>query len=99
MSGLDRRSLLLAGGALAVASSTGVASARILPAAMEPLIGPGYRPVDADELGMWQQMARVEEEVAGSNLVGNPVRKRASDGSRSMPMIESCGPVIPESVM
>ena len=69
MSGLDRRSLLLAGGALAAASSTGVASARILPAAMEPLIGPGYRPVDADELGMWQQMARVEEEVAGSNLV------------------------------
>ena len=36
---------------------------------MVPLIGPGYRPVDADERGMWQQMERVEEEIAGSNLV------------------------------
>jgi predicted Zn-dependent protease len=48
---------------------TGTAAARILPAAMVPLIGPNYRPVDADERGMWQQMQRVEEEIAGSNLV------------------------------
>ena len=40
----------------------------MLPSAMVPLIGPGYRPVDADERGMWQQMERVEEEIAGSNL-------------------------------
>ena len=66
---IDRRSLLLAGGAIAAASATGTASARILPAAMVPLIGPGYRPVDADERGMWQQMERVEEEIAGSNLI------------------------------
>ncbi|MCY7399123.1 MAG: M48 family metallopeptidase, partial [Sphingomonas bacterium] len=66
---IDRRSLLLAGGALAAASATGTARARTLPAAMVPLIGPGYRPVDADERGMWQQMERVEEEIAGSNLV------------------------------
>ena len=69
MSELDRRTLLVAGGALAAASATGVASARVLPSAMVPLIGPGYRPTDADEKGMWQQMARIEEEIAGSNLV------------------------------
>ena len=69
MSAIDRRQLLAAGGALAAASVTGSANARVLPSAMVPLIGPGYRPVDADERGMWQQMERVEEEVAGSNLV------------------------------
>jgi len=69
MTTLDRRSLLIAGGALAAASATGTAAARVLPSAMVPLIGPGYRPVDADERGMWQQMERVEEEIAGSNLV------------------------------
>lgn len=68
MSGLDRRGLLVAGGVLAAASATGVAS-RVLPSAMVPLIGPGYRPTDADEKGMWQQMERIEEEIAGSNLV------------------------------
>ena len=36
---------------------------------MVPLIGPGYRAVDQDEKGMWQQMERVEEEVSGSNLL------------------------------
>jgi predicted Zn-dependent protease len=36
---------------------------------MVPLIGPGYRPTDIDEVGMWQQMDRVEEEIAGSNLL------------------------------
>ena len=70
MTTIDRRSLLLAGGALAAAGATGVAwAARVLPQAMVPLIGPGYRPTDADERGMWQQMERVEEEIAGSNLV------------------------------
>ena len=69
MTALDRRSLLLGGGALAAAATTGTAKARVLPSAMVPLIGPGYRPVDADERGMWQQMERVEEEIAGSNLI------------------------------
>ena len=36
---------------------------------MQPLIGPGFRPTDADEIGLWQQMERVEEEVSGSNLL------------------------------
>ncbi|HVF83530.1 MAG TPA: M48 family metallopeptidase [Sphingomicrobium sp.] len=66
---LNRRQLLLAGGALAAASTTGVAEARIAPASLQPLIGPGYRPTDRDELGLWQQMERVEEEIAGSNLL------------------------------
>jgi predicted Zn-dependent protease len=69
MTMIGRRNLLLGGGALAAASATGVASARVLPQAMVPLIGPGYRPTDADERGMWQQMERVEEEISGSNLV------------------------------
>jgi predicted Zn-dependent protease len=66
---LDRRSLLAAGGVMAASVGTGVASARIPPSSMIPLIGPGYRPVDADEKGMWQQMERVEEEIAGTNLL------------------------------
>lgn len=69
MTMIDRRSLLIAGGAFAAASATGTAAARVLPTAMVPLIGPGYRATDADERGMWQQMERVEEEIAGSNLI------------------------------
>ena len=66
---IDRRSLLAGGGALAAASMAGVAQARIRSADMVPLIGPGYRPTDKDEQGLWQQMERVEEEIAGSNLL------------------------------
>ncbi|MEO5772869.1 MAG: M48 family metalloprotease [Sphingomicrobium sp.] len=66
---LSRRSLLIGGGAVAAATATGTAQARVRPADMVPLIGPGYKAVDVDERGMWQQMDRVEEEVAGSNLL------------------------------
>jgi predicted Zn-dependent protease len=66
---LSRRALMGAGAGLAAASVAGVANARILPKDMVPLIGPGYRAVDQDEQGMWQQMERVEEEVSGSNLL------------------------------
>jgi predicted Zn-dependent protease len=66
MNGLSRRTLL---GGTAACLVTGVAEARILPRDMVPLIGPGYRAVDQDEKGLWQQMERVEEEVAGSNLL------------------------------
>jgi len=66
---LNRRSLLVGGGAVAASLTTGVAQARIRPADMRPLIGPGFRPTDRDEIGLWQQMQRVEEEVAGSNLL------------------------------
>jgi len=66
---LSRRGALGGAGALTACLATGVARARVLPKEMVPLIGPGYRAVDQDEKGMWQQMDRVEEEVAGSNLL------------------------------
>ena len=66
---LSRRALLASGGAATAALATGVASARIPPSSMVPLIGPGYRPTEADEQGLWQQVERVEEEIAGSNLI------------------------------
>ena len=66
---LSRRCLLAGGGAAAAGLATGIAQARILPRDMVPLIGAKYRPVDRDELGMWQQMERVEAEIAGSNLL------------------------------
>ena len=66
---LTRRAVLGGGAALTAGLATGVAEARILPKDMVPLIGPGYRAVDQDEKGLWQQMERVEEEVSGSNLL------------------------------
>ncbi len=65
----SRRSLLLGGAALAAALHAGVARARISPANMVPLVGRGFRPTDEDEKGLWEQMARVEEEIADSNLL------------------------------
>jgi len=66
---LSRRSLLLGGGAAAASLSTGIADARILPRDMVPLVGPGFKPTDRDEQGIWQLMDRAEEEIAGSNLL------------------------------
>ena len=66
---LTRRSLLVGGGLAAAALHTGAAQARVRPQDMLPLIGPGYRPTERDEIGLWQQMDRVEEEIAGSNLL------------------------------
>ena len=66
---ISRRSLLIGGGVAAASLATGVAQARVLPKDMVPLVGPGYQPTDRDELGLWQEMRRVEEEVAGSNLL------------------------------
>ena len=78
---LSRRNVLAGGGALAAALTTGAAEARVLPSSMEPLIGPGYRPTDRDEIGLWQQMQRVEEEVAGSNLlIKDPALNRYLQG-------------------
>ena len=64
-----RRSLLVGGGVAAASLTTGVAQARIRPQDMVPLIGPGFKPTDRDEQGLWQQMERVEEEISGSNLL------------------------------
>ena len=66
---LNRRSLLLGGGIAAAALHTGVAQARVRPKDMVPLVGPGFRPTDRDEQGLWKEMERVEEEIAGSNLL------------------------------
>ena len=66
---LTRRSMLAGGGAAVAGLATGIAQARILPRDMVPLVGPGHRPVDKDEQGMWQQMERVEAEIADSNLL------------------------------
>jgi len=66
---ISRRSLLMGGGAAAASLATGVAQARILPKNMVPLIGPGFRPTETDEIGLWGLMDRVEEEVSGSNLL------------------------------
>jgi predicted Zn-dependent protease len=63
---LSRRAMLAGTGAALIAAP---ASARISPNSLKPLIGPGYKPVDTDEKGLWSQMERVEEEVAGSNLL------------------------------
>jgi len=70
---LTRRSLLIGGGAAAAALHAGLAEARVSPADMVPLVGPGYRPTERDEIGLWKDMERVEEEVADSNLlISNP---------------------------
>jgi predicted Zn-dependent protease len=66
---ISRRSLIFGGGALVASTATGVARARIRPADMVPLIGPGYRPTETDEKGIWQLMDRAEEEISGSNLL------------------------------
>ena len=66
---LNRRALLAGGGALAATLATGIAQARVRPADMVPLIGPGFQPTDTDEKGLWQLMDRAEEEISGSNLL------------------------------
>ena len=66
---MTRRSLLLGGGAAAAALTTGVAQARVLPRDMVPLVGPGFKPTDTDEKGLWSLMDRAEEEISGSNLL------------------------------
>ena len=69
MTALSRRRLLTGAGAGAAALATGVADARIAPFSLSPLIGPGYKPTEPDEQGLWQQYDRVEEEIAGSNIL------------------------------
>jgi hypothetical protein len=65
----SRRALLVGGGAAVASMSIGAAEARVYPADMVPLVGPGYRPTESDEMGLWKEMDRVEEEVAESNLL------------------------------
>ena len=60
---ISRRSLLVGGAAAAASVHTGVVDARVLPRDMVPLIGPGFKPTDRDEQGLWKEMDRIEEEV------------------------------------
>ena len=69
MTALSRRSLLGGLGCACCAGLVGTADARIKPAEMKPLIGPGHQPTDTDEKGMWAQFERVEREIADSNLL------------------------------
>jgi predicted Zn-dependent protease len=70
VSGLvTRRSALGTLGCACCLGAFGAAEARISPRSMKPLIGPGHRPTAKDEIGIWQQYERVEQEVAGSNLL------------------------------
>jgi predicted Zn-dependent protease len=71
---MTRRTLLAGGGAAAAALHAGIAQARVRPADMVPLVGPGYRPTERDEMGLWKEMDRVEEEVADSNLLINDAK-------------------------
>ena len=66
---LTRRTLLGGLGCACCAGLVGTAEARISPRAMTPLITAGYRPTETDEKGLWQQYERVEQEIAGSNLL------------------------------
>lgn len=66
---LTRRAMLGGMGCACCLGLAGAAEARISPLQMRPLVGPGYRPTEKDEQGMWQQMERAEEEIAGSNLL------------------------------
>jgi predicted Zn-dependent protease len=66
---LSRRSLLGGLGCACCAGLVTPAQARIPPHTMVPLIKAGYRPTEADEQGMWRQYERVEQEIAGSNLL------------------------------
>lgn len=66
---ISRRSLLVGAGMSAAALHTGIANARIKPADMVPLVGPGFKPTERDEQGLWHEMDRVEEEIADSNLL------------------------------
>jgi predicted Zn-dependent protease len=66
---VSRRSLLIGGGIAAATFRSAFARARIRPADMVPLVGPGFTPSDLDEKGLWQEMERVEEEIGDSNLL------------------------------
>jgi predicted Zn-dependent protease len=66
---ISRRALLAGGAAAAASLSTGIAHARVRPQDMVPLVGPGFKPTDKDEQGIWQLMDRAEEEISGSNLL------------------------------
>ncbi|HEY0444885.1 MAG TPA: M48 family metalloprotease [Allosphingosinicella sp.] len=69
MTPLTRRAVLGGLGCACCGGLVGTAAARIPPASMTPLITAGYRPTETDEKGLWHEYERVEQEIAGSNLL------------------------------
>ncbi|HEY0625268.1 MAG TPA: M48 family metalloprotease [Allosphingosinicella sp.] len=66
---LTRRSILGGFGCACCMGMVGAAQARVTPAEVDPMIGPGHRPTDKDEQGMWQLYERAERDIADSNLL------------------------------
>lgn len=69
MANLSRRRFLAAGLCGCALCFGGRALASGPPGTLQPLVGPGYRPVDADERGLWQFCERLEEEISASSLL------------------------------
>ena len=56
-------------------------AAEILPTNLEPLMGPDYRPVDADERGIWQSCERIEEAIqASERRLRSPELQKYTEG-------------------
>lgn len=68
--GCSRREFVI-GGLCGCALGAGAPGARgaVNPSALQSLVTPGYRPSDPDERGMWHACERLEERLAGSNLL------------------------------
>lgn len=71
MSTLTRRAMIGSGLCGCAMHGARVRAERVRPMAMGPLVVAGYRPVDADEKGLWQSCALLEVEIASSNLLLN----------------------------
>ncbi len=78
---MTTRRAVVAGCVCGCAFAGAARSARVRPAQMQALVGPGYRPADADERGMWHDFARLEAEIASSNrLLESPAMQRYAEG-------------------
>src|SRR5271163_1344789 len=53
----------------ALSGIPGALRARVLPTDLPPLLAPAYRPVDADEKGLWQACDDLEKGIASSKLL------------------------------
>lgn len=71
MTMVSRRNFVTGGACLCAVGAHGPVSARVAPGSMSSLVATGYRPADPDEKGIWQQVTRLEEEIASSNLLVN----------------------------
>ncbi|MEG3166098.1 M48 family metalloprotease [Sphingomonas sp. PB2P19] len=78
---MTTRRVFVVGGVCGCAFHGAAVAEHIRPAAMHALIGPDYRPADADERGLWQDLGRLETEIASSNrLLQSPDMQRYTEG-------------------